>query len=262
MYRFRSVSVVVGLAFLSLVLTSAAYAQSVNEVLAAVSRNVKEFQDTLPDFVCKERITSTELDDSVVVKEKVVESVFTGLQRSNVENRVRFAFTESRDVTSIDGKAARKGTAFPKLPYRFAGGFSSLLITTFAPDNLPIHNYTIADSYDSGNSREFLVRFATRENQRKLTGLFQGKELVAKDTGAAWIDQKSFRVLRLQRRSLNLPPSLTRSIATADYGPVSIGGSEFWMPTRIQADVNERNSHVTLRYVAEYVDCRKFMADI
>src|SRR5262249_30655283 len=96
MYRFRSVSVVG--AFLSLLLSSTACAQSVNEVLAAVSKSVKEFQDTLPDFVCNERITSTELDEGVVVKEKVVESVFTGLQRSNVENRVRFAFTESREL--------------------------------------------------------------------------------------------------------------------------------------------------------------------
>src|SRR5262249_19536684 len=207
MCRFRSVSVVVGLAFLSLVLSSAAYAQSVNEVLAAVSRNVKEFQDTLPDFVCNERITSTELDDGVVVKEKVVESVFTGLQRSNVENRVRFAFTESRDVMSIDGKAARKGTAFPKLPYRFAGGFSYLLITTFAPDNVQHHNYTITDRHRSESGSELLVRFATREDQKTLRAQFQGTRLVAKDIGAAWIDLKSFQVLRLQRQSLNLPPS-------------------------------------------------------
>src|SRR5262245_8625149 len=108
MYGFRP-AIVVGFAFMLLFLSSAACAQSVNEVLDAVNRNVKEFQETLPDFVCNERITSTELDDGLVVKEKVVESVFTGLQRSNIENRVRFAFTESRDPISIDGKAVRKG---------------------------------------------------------------------------------------------------------------------------------------------------------
>src|SRR5437870_9218215 len=102
--------------------SSPASAQSVNEVLAAVSKNVKEFQDTLPDFVCNERITSTEFADGRVLKERIVESLFTGVQRSNIENRFRFAFTESREVLAIDGKPARKGTAFPKMPYRFAGG--------------------------------------------------------------------------------------------------------------------------------------------
>jgi len=262
MYGFRSLSVV-GLVFLSLLLSSAAAcAQSVSEVLADVSRKVKEFQDELPDFVCKERITSTELDDGVVVKEKLVESVFTGLQRSNVENRVRFAFTESREVMSIDGKAVRKGTAFPKLPYRFAGAFSSLLITTFAPDNIQHHNYTIADRHRSESGSELLVRFATREDQKALRAQFQGTRLVAKDIGAAWVDLKTLQVLRLQRQSLNLPPSFIRSIATADYGPVTIDGRQFWMPTTIKAEVTERNSRVTLRYVAEYSDCRRFTADI
>src|SRR5262249_54439392 len=163
---------------------------------------VKEFQDHLVDFVCNEKITSTKFDSGRIVKEKVVESIFTGFQRTNEENKVHFAFTESREVVAIDGKPVRKGTAFPKLPYRFAGGFSSLLITTFAPDNLPVHDYTLADRYKSGDATALLVRFATKEDQRKLRGMFQGFELVAKDIGAAWIDQKSFEVLRLQRQSL------------------------------------------------------------
>src|SRR5689334_22172355 len=194
-----------------------AQTQSLTEVLNAVSLNVKEFQDLLPDFVCTEKVTSTELDSGKVVKKRVVESIFTGVQRSSEENRIHFAFTESREVLAIDGKPTRRGTPFPKLPYNFAGGFSSLLITTFAPENLGVHDYSIVDSYTSSSSSALLVRFTTKEDQQKLRGIFQGTQLVAKDNGAAWIDQKSFRVLRLQRRSLNLPSSLTRSIATADY---------------------------------------------
>jgi hypothetical protein len=258
--RFASLAVVVLLHFI--LNTGGASSQSINEVLDAVSSNVKEFQDFLPDFVCAERVTSTELDSGRVIKERVVESIFTGVQRSNEENRIHFAFTESREVLTIDGKPARKGTAFPKLPYHYSGGFSSLLITTFAPDNLQVHNYSIADHYKSENSSALLVRFTTKENQTTLRGIFLGKQLIAKDIGSAWIDEKSFRVLRLQRQSLNLPADLTRSVATADYGPVTIGERQFWMPTRIRAEVNGRNPRVTVRYVADYSDCRKFTADI
>jgi hypothetical protein len=249
------------LVFLEL-LSGNAVAQSLGELLDRVSTNVKEFQEQLPDFVCTEKVTSTEFEAGKLIKQKIVESTFTGVQRSTAENRVNFAFTESREVVAVDGKPVRNGAPFPKLPYRYAGGYSSLLVTTFAPDNLDSHNYSMGDTYKSGNSSALLVRFTTKEDQQKLRGIFQGTQLIAKDVGAAWIDQKTFRVLRLQRQSLNLPPALSRSIATVDYGPVTIGGTEFWMPTRVRADVNERNSRVSVSYVAEYSDCRKFMADI
>src|SRR5436189_5884006 len=147
-------------------------------------------------------------------KELVVESIFTGVQRSREEDRVGFVFAESREVVAIDGKPAPKGARFPKLPYRFAGGFSSLLIMTFAPDNLQYHDYSIADRYRSPSGDALLVRFATKEGQQKLRGVFQGKQFVEKDVGAAWIDAASFRVVRLLRQSLNLPPVFTRSVVT------------------------------------------------
>jgi hypothetical protein len=259
MHRLASLIVV---AFLQLMLSPPAPAQSLNELLDAVGRNVTQFQDMLPDFVCHEKVTSTKFDSGKVIQQRVVESTFTGIQRSTAENRVHFAFAESREVVAIDGKPVRKGTVFPKLPYRFAGGFSSLLVTTFAPDNLPFHNYTLADSYKSETGSALLVRFATKADQQTLRGVFQGTQLLAKDVGAAWIDQKSFQVLRLQRQSLNLPPVLARSIATVDYGPVTIGESQFWMPKMIRAEVDERNSRETVSYIAEYTDCRRFATDI
>jgi hypothetical protein len=261
MHRILSVRVA-ALGFIYLLFATAAPAQSLNDVLDAVSKNVKEFEDLLPDFVCSEKITSTEYDAGKVIKQKVVQSIFTGAQRLSEQNRVHFGFTESREVVAIDGKRVAKGTPFPKLPYRFAGGFSSLLTTTFSPENLELHTYSIGSSYKSGSSPTFLVQFATKENQQKLRGIFLGAQLLARDVGAAWVDQKSFRVVRLQRRSLNLPPSLTRSVATADYGPVIIGEREFWMPVKVQADVDERNSRLTVSYIAQYSDCRKFEADI
>jgi hypothetical protein len=260
-YRIRSIfgAAAVGLQLLQ---GAATNAQLLNDVLSAVSNNVNEFQSLLPDFVCNERVTSTEFDSRRMIKETVVESIFTGVQQTNVENRFRVAFTESREVLTVNGKPARKGAPFPKLPYRFTGGFSSLLITTFAPENLQYHNYNIADSYKSGDSSALLIQFATREGQQRLRVLFQGTRLFSKDVGAAWIDQTTFKVLRLQRQALNLPSGFTRSMATADYGPVTIGEKQFWMPKRIRAEVDERNSRATLSYVAEYTDCRRFTTDI
>jgi hypothetical protein len=245
-----------------LALPALASAQSLSEVLRATSRNVKTFQDQLPDFICNERITSTMSEYGKIRKEKIVESIFTGVQRSSEENQVRFAFAESREVMAIDGKPARKGTAFPKLPYRFAGGFSSLLIKTFAPENLEYHDYSIGDRYRSESADSLLVRFATKEGQNKLRAIFQGEQLIERDVGAAWVDAASFQVRRLMRQSLNLPSGFSRSAATVDYGPVIIDDKEFWMPRTVSAELTERYSGATLTYLAEYSDCKKFSADI
>ena len=259
MMKFPSAGLFILLLLLS---SSAIQAQSLNEVLNAVSNNVKRFEDMIPDFVCNERVTSSQYESGRLVKQRVVESLFTGVQRSTEENNFRFAFTESREVVAIDGKPVRKGKEFPKLPYRFTGGYSSLLVTTFAPENLDVHDYTLGDRYKSGNSNALMVKFATKEGQQKLRSMLQGKPMLSHDTGAAWIDLETFQVLRLQRRSLNLPSDLSRSLATIDYGPVTIDETTFWIPLKVDAEVTEKNSPSSVSYVAEYTDCKKFTTNI
>jgi hypothetical protein len=260
MSRVRSTAILIVL--LHSIWSPPAQAQTINEILDAVSKNVMRFEDLISDFVCSETVTSTQYESGRIVKQKTVSSTFTGVQRSNEENKVRFAFTESREVLAIDGKPVRPGTAFPKLPYRFAGGYSSLLIATFAPDNMEVHNYSLGDRYRSGNSGAVLVKFATKEGQQKLRSILQGTQVLSKDVGAAWVDLDTFQVIRLQRQSLNLPSDLSRSMTTVDYGPVTIGENTFWMPVRIRADVAGRDSTFSVSYLAEYTDCKKFTADI
>jgi hypothetical protein len=242
--------------------SSSIHAQSLTELLNAVSQNVMRFEDLIPDFVCNETVSSTQYESGKAVKQKVVESIFTGVQRSNEQNKMRFAFVESREVVAIDGKPVGKVTPFPKLPYRFAGGYSSLLITTFAPENLEVHTYSIGDRYRSGKSGAVLIKFATKEGQQKLRSMLQGTQVLSKDVGAAWIDLETFQVTRLQRQSLNLPSDLSRSMVTVDYGPVTIDENTFWIPMKVRAEVTERNSPSSVSYIAEYSDCKKFTADI
>src|SRR5437868_1175772 len=106
--------------------------ERLNQILDTVSKNVKEFQELLPDFVCNETITSVTFKSGMINKRMTVESIFTAVQKPGTRGfeGARPAFTESREITAIDGKPVSKGTKMPHLPVQFTGGFSSVLIMT------------------------------------------------------------------------------------------------------------------------------------
>src|SRR5262245_43047922 len=141
---------------------------SVAEVLSRVSANVKEFRESLPDFVCSEKITSTYSSNNQISRKKIIESMFEGRQ----EKSGRLAFTESREILSIDGKAVPKRTPLPELPAFFGGGFSSVLQMTFGQAEVQYQSYRIPygipDSENGTRSNRFIVEFETKRDQ---TGL-------------------------------------------------------------------------------------------
>ena len=233
--------------------------QSVDEVVTAVSRNVKDFQELLPDFVCDERITSTALESGKIRTRKTVESVLTAVQKPSFgpDNR-RLAFTETREIIAIDGKAVRKGLGMPKLPIAMFGGFSSLLSMTFSPQNLQFHTYKLS-KLDEGR---LLIDFATKEDQKELRTFLNGEGRIATDRGTAWIDATSYQVVRLERNFLTLPHDISRLKDTAEYGPTAIGDREFWLPLIMRSDVTDRDPKKTKVFLAAYTNCKKFVADI
>jgi hypothetical protein len=233
---------------------------SVDEVVAAVSKNVKEFQLSLPDFVCDERITSSTFESGAIQTMKTVESVFTAVQKpSPAPDNGQLAFTETREITLIDGKQVRKGTAMPKLPLAMFGGFSALVSMTFAPENLEFQTYRLNKTLDEGR---LVVHFATKGSQQKLRTFLNGESQIARDTGTAWIDATSYQVVRLERKFLTLPRDLRTLKETVDYGPTAIGDREFWLPLIMRSVATDRDTRKTKVFMADYTNCKKFTADI
>lgn len=92
--------------------------QTLPDVIADVSKNVKGFEDQLPDFLCTEKIISTRLESGRVSKQKYVESVFTAVQKSSRPENLRLSFTESREVKAIDGEPVAPKTEMLDLTER------------------------------------------------------------------------------------------------------------------------------------------------
>ena len=234
--------------------------QSVDEIVAAVSRNVREFQELLPDFVCDERITSTVFESGIVRTMKTVESVFSAVQKpSPLPRNGQLTFTETREIIAIDGKAVRKGADMPKLPFAIFGGFSALISMTFSPENLEYHTYKLNRALDEGR---LVVNFATKRDQQKLRTFLNGESQVARDRGLAWIDPASYQVVRLERNVLTLPGDVRRLKNTVEYGPTAIGEREFWLPLIMRSGATDRDSRKTKVFLADYTNCKKFVADI
>src|SRR5262245_23486077 len=70
---------------------------AMGEVLAQLRSNVIHLRDTLPDFVCSEKITSRILENGKIDKEKVIDSLFTWTRKAPSEPS-----KESREVLAIN----------------------------------------------------------------------------------------------------------------------------------------------------------------
>jgi hypothetical protein len=218
------------------------------DALAAVSRNVKDSQDLLPDFLCNEKVTSTAFKSGKQQSQKVVESIFS-IRQSR----------ENREILSVDGKPVRKGAKMPGLPVNISGSFNYMINTTFSPASLPWYDFALGQKQETGR---LVVRFETKKDQKEMIWNINGDQRAAHDTGQAWIDTSHMQVSRIERNLLNLGRYATVWKITIDQAPFTIGERQFWLPKMFLTEITERDPKETGTFLAEYNNCKKFTTEI
>jgi hypothetical protein len=221
-----------------------------SEVVEAVSKTAREYRDRLPDFLCNEKITSATFDSGKLREQKIVESIFTPSQKVGAQ----------REIVAIDGKPAPKNAKMPGLPIRWDATFGWLLEAAFSPGILQYHDYVL--DQQSNPAGMLILEYKTRTGQKGMDWPIYGETRVARDAGTAWIDTASMQVVRIERNFLNLPSAASRLFATTDFGPVNIGGKQYWVPNTLRIESAERDPRKTALFVAEYSGCKKFGADV
>jgi hypothetical protein len=216
------------------------------EVLAGISKNIKESQASLPDFLCNEKVTSTTYRSGKKLDEKIVESIFS-IQKSR----------EHREILAIDGKAAKKGAKMPGLPVNIRGSFNYMITATFLPDMLEWH--TFIQAVEEGS--RLVVQYETKRDQRNIFWDINGDPKVARDTGKAWIDPVAMQVARFERNLLNICQMSAWKI-TIEQSPFTIGDRQFWLPKSFLTEVTWSDPRNTGTFLAEYSNCKKFTTDI
>ena len=143
--------VCVGLIYVAL--SSVCHSQlmpKLSQILPRIQEHVKEFESSLPDFICDEKITSKELMGGTTIHETDIDSTFRGTQNRDKNPDGKYEpFTEWRDIQTIDGRPAPKGQQLTG-PFLFGGGFSSILVEIFSAENSRYFNYKVigADTVD------------------------------------------------------------------------------------------------------------------
>jgi hypothetical protein len=231
------------------------------QILPQVQQHVKEFEFSLPDFICDETIISRELVGGAIHHETVIVSAFRGIQHRDEEGR---PFTESREIKSVDGHPPIQGQPL-KGPFFFGGGFSSLLDEIFSQKNEPYFNYRLAGAETIDGKIALVINFETKEGQREI--LYReifGSQAVVNGKGKAWIDPRSMNVVRLEFQYLNPPFQEGILEVSVDYDPVVINRKSFWMPKTVTAEQTVPNPRHSVggQYIASYSNYQQFNVSV
>jgi hypothetical protein len=256
------------LGLLVVTLCYASPAQSVpklNQILPRIQEHVKEFEHSLPDFICDEKITSKELMAGKTIHETDIDSIFRGTQNRDKNPDKKYqAFTEWRDIQTIDGRPAPKGQQLTG-PFLFGGGFSSILVEIFSAENSRYFNYKVIGIDKVDGQAAVVLKFETQKDQQALLHreLF-GTQYVMKGSGKAWIDLSSMNVLRLEIQYLDPPMPEGVLSLSVDYAPVVIKEQTFWMPKTVTAEQTVPNPKMPVggQYVAEYSNYQEFKVSV
>jgi hypothetical protein len=253
---------------LHIALCCAGLAQTVpklDQILPRIQQRVKEFESSLPDFICDEKITSRELMGGKTIHETDIDSTFRGTQNKDKNPDGKYEpFTEWRDIQTIDGRPAPKGQQLTG-PFLFGGGFSSILVEIFSSENSRYFNYKVIGADKVDEKAAVLIKFETKKDQQALLHreLF-GTQYVMKGSGKAWIDIASMNVLRLEIQYLDPPMPEGVLTLAVDYAPVVIKDKTFWMPKTVTAEQTVPNPKVPVsgQYVAEYSNYQEFKVSV
>jgi hypothetical protein len=103
--------------------------------------------------------------------------------------------------------------------------------------------------------KETSSRTINYNNQRTIITAYRGR---------CWVDPKSFQVVRLEDKAINIPEDfpITRSEGSTDYDLAEISGVKHWLPVRAEVMLVEGGAKLHTRNVIEFKRYRKFEAEV
>jgi hypothetical protein len=107
---------------------------------------------------------------------------------------------------------------------------------------------------------EFSIR---AENSHWVLVSPEGGRLRPAQKGQLWIDEQTYRVLRIEQRAVSIPASFPQDKAecTVEFGPVTIGAAGLLMPVRAETRGCVRGTVQCSKNEIVWRNYRKFVAE-
>lgn len=220
-------------------------------LLARTAAQVSRLAEELPDFLCEQltwRFDSDSRPPRWRLRDRISAEVLYLGGRETYQNFKR----NGRPVDSA--RVESTGTWS-------TGEFGTLLQDLFFPATSA--RFTFAGEAELDGSGARLYDFAVPQRSSHWRVEFEGRILYPAYQGSVWIDQDSFRVLRIEMQARDVPPAYPMDVIemTVDYGPVQIAGQQHWLPVRAENLACKRYSTYCTRNEIVFTNFRKFTTE-
>lgn len=225
-----------------------------DEFLAEVRRNVRDYLEELPDFICHQEITRY-IDNGTGAWQRIDTLVY-----ELTYNKKRESY---RPINAIGRPATRpleqSGGAYS------TGDWATALAVLFDTDTKAA--FTPAGKDRLGQRPTMLYDFTVAAETSKLSISSEGlRSIIAGYSGTLWIDAETRQVLRLEQAADDLPAAfpVTQAENAIDYDMVKLRGIdvEFLLPTHAEFIIADRRRRQYSRNQIYFKFYRKFETDV
>ena len=230
--------------------------ETADAFLDETRRNVRDYLDELPDFICQqdvERYFDREASGAWERADKLTYELT--YSRRNGESY--------KPINSL-GRPVTKELESSGGSYS-TGDFASMLAALFAPDTKAV--FKPAGKERLGARPTVLYDFSVPQSSAKLSVHAEGHPaIIVGYSGTVWIDEEKKQVLRLDHAVDDLPAAypVTNSESSVDYDWVKLRGIDvdFLLPIRAEFIISNRRERQYSRNLLSFKFYRKFETDI
>lgn len=234
------------------------------QMILRVRENVASLHKKLPDFICQEEVSVRITENAKTIEGR---HYLVSLRAVRQQQDSASRFLESRDIISatLNGKAVIVHKN--ELPFHWLrGGFARDLFTFFDEPTSSCYEFNPISIPETTGSNTMVLDVTLNKN----AGLLPTEcAHVPADLAAArvWIDVGAFEVVRIEERTMHsvefsTPFSHINGEYTIspviEYAPVSIHGSEYWLPRLKSVDIVKSKGQYSTSYTGQYSDYHKF----
>jgi hypothetical protein len=234
------------------------------QTISKVRENVAFLHNKLPDFICQEEVTVRQTENAKTTEEK---HYLISLRAVRRPQEAANLFSESREVISatVNGKAVNERKYDPPIHW-LRGGLARDLFTFFDEPTSSCYEFKPVSTPGATDSNTLVLDATLNKNLRPLpTECAHVPESLA--AARVWIDLKAFQVVRIQEKTIHevqfsKPFARTNGSFTfspiIEYSPVSIHGSDYWLPRTKSVDFIKTNGQYSDSYMSQYREYHKF----